>query len=97
MKKLLVLSALAILIFIYLFTMQAQAQYVKRDISKIQQGMTADQVRNEMGRPHRLNTYGDTEQWIYHEGAYRDLYIYFENGLYTGYYQRMGEKPRNIP
>ncbi len=100
MKRRIALACLVVFSLLFVST-QVQAQFVKRDVSKLQVGMTTDQVRNEIGRPNHINKYGtskgEEQQWVYQEGRYQSLYIYFENGLYTGYYQRMGEKGRNIP
>jgi len=86
------------LICIILFTPPIQAQRIKHDVTKIQARMTTDEVRNIFGRPHEINTRsgpkGETQQWVYVEGKDQSLFLYFENGIYTGEYSRHGEKRR---
>lgn len=81
-----------------LISSSAWAQYYKCDIGKLIEGMTMGEVRNLCGRPHHVNKYGsssgETEQWVYKEGRLQELYLYFDNGLYTGNFQRFGEKRR---
>jgi len=91
-----------VIVFIWiissLVSSSAWAQYYKCDTDKLTQGMAISEVRNICGRPHHVNRYGsssgDTEQWVYKEGRLQELYLYFDNGLYTGIFQRFGEKRR---
>lgn len=92
MKKMIALAVVASLVI----AVAAEAQvYLKRDITKLEVGMNTDQVRSAFGRPSHINRYGnppnETQQWIYKEGRYKELYLYFENGLFKSY-QRFGEK-----
>jgi outer membrane protein assembly factor BamE (lipoprotein component of BamABCDE complex) len=78
------------LLFALTLNLPAYAQYVKRDVSKLQVGMTTEEVKSLFGRPDHINRYdgprGEEQQWVYKEGRNQHLYIYFENGLYNGYY-----------
>ena len=90
---------IAVVFVIFTTAIVADAQrYIRRDLSKLQVGMTTDEVRSLFGRPDHINKYGtpkgEEQQWVYREGRNQDLYIYFENGVYNGYYQRTGEKHR---
>ena len=89
------------LLFLFILIAPAQAQYYKRDVGRIQSGMTVSEVRNALGRPHEINTRtgprGETQQWVYYEGRTQMLLLYFEGGVYTGDYSRLGEKPSRLP
>jgi len=92
-KKLLWITFICI---IPLFTQVAMGQiYIKKDLSKIQYDMTIDEVKSIFGRPDHINFYGgrhgETQQWIYKEGRYKELILYFDNGKLSSY-QRFGEK-----
>lgn len=55
---------------------------------KVQQGMTADQIRASWGKPDRIHrtVLGNhvSEQWVYDRGN-QNQYIYLENGIMTSY------------
>ncbi len=85
-----------ILLALMLVVTTASAQtYVKKDLSKIAYGMTTDEVRNIFGRPDHINTSagprGELQQWVYREGRYKQLYLYFNDGRFTSY-DRVGER-----
>ncbi len=93
---------IALILFSFLIVcVSVQAQYLKRDVSKLQVGMTTDEVKSLFGRPNHINKYGgprgEEQQWVYKESRSQDLYLYFEDGRYNGYYQRTGEKPSRLP
>jgi len=97
MRRTVFVCGLALVCFITIAPL-LQAQRIKHDVTKIQAGMTTDEVRNIFGRPHEINTRsgpkGETQQWVYTEGKSQYLFLYFENGIYTGEYSRHGEKRR---
>jgi len=90
-----------ILFFYFALTLPVQAQYIKRDVAKVQAGMTFSEIKNAFGRPSEINTSGgpggEIQQWVYIEGRDRYLYIYFEDGVYNGRYSRYGERPSRLP
>jgi len=79
-----------VILGIILFSVIVHAQlYIKRDVGKLQVGMTTDEVRNLFGRPHHINTYseprGEIQQWVYKESRFSSLYVYFLDGAYFTY------------
>jgi len=90
-----------VLFFLFITIASVQAQYTKRDVSKLQIGMTTEEVKALFGRPDHINKYGgpkgEEQQWVYRESRHQSLYVYFENDRYNGYYQRVGEKPGRLP
>ena len=52
---------------------------------QVGRGMSAEQVRESIGSPKRVNStvgaYGSTEQWVYGVGKY----LYFEDGVLNSY------------
>jgi len=72
-------------------TTKSQIEIIKiTKIEKVEEplkiGMTRNKVWSILGNPTTKNrttsVYGESEQWVY---RYRDLYIYFENGILTGW------------
>ena len=60
----------------------------RSEIAALQQGMTEQQVVNEIGRPVDINRsrtqYGSSAQFVYSlPGRYERAYVYFENGKLT--------------
>lgn len=52
-------------------------------------GMSKSEVIAKIGRPRDIHTskgeWGKHEQWVYDQGNYKYLYIYFENGVCTAW------------
>lgn len=63
---------------------------LREDIAALEQGMTKQQVKEELGRPWDINVtetqYGRRTQWVYKQAysQYEHVYVYFENGKVTG-------------
>jgi hypothetical protein len=88
-----------VLILILVFSIgyvEAQThRHWRYDLSKLEYGMSTDEVRRTWGRPDHFNRYADrgreVQQWIYRETEQISIYLYFVNGSFSSY-QTFGDK-----